>query len=880
MSRRPAVLLVAVLVGAGLLVAAHQGAVLAQEEGTVVGQPDLALSVQQDHLTWGEQLLNVSVSNGGTLSRGGPAAYEERVQTARNVRLEIATDRLAPRLARALQVKSGPVLAGSIPPGTAGPFPFRIELNETLAPGTYEVPIRVSYDYTGYVEYGPRRAPTYGERSRTTVETVSVVVEDRARFSLAAEPGSVPAGDSGPYRFTVTNTGTQPAADATVVLATANASLYFGDPTRPRQTQTVFLRRLAPGESRTVAVSVGATRATRPGTYPVSAVVHYRTPNGVRRASDPLSFGVAVTERQQFAVSNVTASVQADGSGTVRGVVTNRGPDAVTDGAVAFEANGSTLRPRNPVYAVGGLGPGESAPFAFTVDAANGTRPGPQQVGFRVRYRNPAGDLRTSDRLPARVDVGARQTFAVRDVTGDLRVGATGRVRGTVVNAGNETVTDAVVVFRGGAGGLSPRNTEYAVGTLRPGERTTFSFQVDVANGTDPGPRQLSLRVRYRDEADQTRTSDPLAAPVVVGERQAFAVRNVTDSVRVGGSGVVRGVVVNTGDATVSNAVVLLDVGTDTLAPRNSAYAVGTLEPGDSVPFSFRVDASNRTESGPRQVGLRVRYRDETDETRTSEALQVPVSVAREQTFAVRNVTSTLRVGRRGTVRGVVVNTGERPVRDAVVDFQPDSRGLAPRETEYAVGNLGPGESAPFAFTVDASNRTDAGPRPVTFRVSYRDEADEQAASDALAAQVRVAPQMDAFQVEPVNATVAADGDTVLVVQVTNRLDQPVRDLRATMTVTEPFETDDPTSFVSSLGPNESALVRFDLGTTADAIPKNDSVSLTFGYTDAAGERLTSEPYLVPVTVVPRPGGPIPVIPAVAVAVVLALAVGWWWLRR
>lgn len=356
---------------AALVVAAGVAPALAQQEGTVVGRPNLDLSATDNRVGAGERVtLDVFVSNDGDIDRGGPAEYEQRVTTARNVRLEIDEDRMNRTLRRGIEVRTGEVFAGSVPEGASGPYGFSLDVSESLSPGTYEIPVEMTYDYTNFVRYGPNAQPEYGDGTRTQTGFVTVVVEDSPEFSVAAENLTpVTAGDATTYRLNVTNTGTQPATDVRVGLSAANSSLFFGGADAPQQRTSVFFERMEPGESRTFGVTVGAAETTAPGTYLADAVVSYEDPSGVSGRSAGLSFGVAVGSEQTFALRSVDADLAVGDAGNVTGRVVNTGESNVTDAVVLFGGGNGTLSPRETEYAVGDLAPGESADFSFGVDA-------------------------------------------------------------------------------------------------------------------------------------------------------------------------------------------------------------------------------------------------------------------------------------------------------------------------------------------------------------------------------------------------------------------------------------------------------------------------------------------------------------------------------
>ena len=766
--RASTVLVVVMVVAAGAVPA------LAQEEGTVIGRPNIELSATDNRFGAGERAtLEVFAANNGDLDRGGPTQYEERVKTARNVRLEIDETRMNRTLARGIEVRTGEVFAGSVPEGVSGPFAFDVEFSESLPPGTYEIPVEVTYDYTNFVRYGLNTQPEYGDGSRTQTAFVTVVIEDRPQFEVTTQNFSrVTAGDARAYRFTVANTGTQTAANAEVTLSAANSSIFFGGTDAPQERTSVFVGRLEPGENRSFEVTVGANAGTAPGTYLADAVVSYENPNGISSRSDRLTFGVPV---------------------------------------------------------------------------------------------------------------GGEQTFALRNVDSTLTVGDTGVVTGRVVNTGETNADDAVIVLGTDNPNFQPRETEYAVGDLSPGESANFSFRVDTANATDAGPRRLDFSVTYRNPDDEARTSEPLSARVAVAREQPFDFEVTASDLRVGDSGTVSGTVVNPGDSEISDAVVVFQTEGTTLQPRETEYAVGDLAPGETAEFEFEADVPNDTDPGQRQVSFRARYRSAGDEIRYSDSFDASVPIGAEQTFAVESTGGSLSVGETGDLEGELVNEGDRPVSNAVVVLRTDNPNLQPRETEYAVGDLAPGESAPFEFAVDVNSQAEPGPRQVSFRVRYRTQAGDLRASDDIDARVTVAEDADEFRVEPLDATVAAGSSEVVEFRVTNTANETLRDVEAKLFASDPLSSDNDEAFVPQLGPNESATLKFEVSVAGGSIPKLYPVSVDFSYENERGDAVLSDTYRVPVEVTEpeqRSLGLPAEIPAVAlvalVAVLVTLAIAWW----
>jgi hypothetical protein len=980
------IVLVAILLTAGAVPVPA-----AAQEGTVVGRPDLSVFAPENRIGTGEVSLDVYVTNEGTLTRGGPSRFEEEVKTARNVRLSVVEDELAPELARNVEVLSGTIPAGSIPEGVSGPFPIRLEVDESIEPGTYEIPVRLEYDYTSVVEFSGVDEPTYNTLSRTQEAELTVVVREQARFELDTDGRAVAAGETTVTQFSVTNAGSQVAESAELRLASRNGSLFFGPRDAPSPTATVSLGRLEPGASRTVPVRVGAPTDLPPGGYPLSAVVAYRTPAGIDRQSAPLSVTVPVGAEQTFDVGNVSDTLRVGERGVVEGLLVNTGDQVVENAVVVFpEVPG--LRARDPEVAVGTLRPGEAVPFQFVVDAANdsasgqrlldltvryrdrggdrrsrdagdalvtvageqtfelrsvggdfqvgssgtlegtvvntgemavtdavvvladvgeGFQPrerrvpvgdlapnesatfripaaipgtadaGPQFLGVRIRYRGQGGEIRTSDTLDASVEVGPEQSFALRDVESTLQVGDTGTVTGRVVNTGGRAVEEATLLVRENGSDVRTREREFAIGTLDPGEAVPFQFTADVPAGSAPGPRVLQLQVRYRD--DETRTSDVLDARVGVAPQQSFALGNVSGTLRVGERGRLTASLENTGNATVSD--VSLVTANGSLQPLSPAAGAGTLGPGESAPVAFTFDVPRTADPGERPLSFRVRYRGRDGTYRTSDPLAVQATVAPEQTFALTDVRSTLRVDDTGEVRAQLRNTGEIPAGNAVLVVEETPPTLLPRETEFAVGDLGPGESAPVALRFDATADAEPGPRLVSFRVRYRGQGDQIRETDPIDTRIEVAPERDEFDVTAINATVGAGESALVGLRVENRLEEPVRNVRARLFVDDPLTADDSEAFVSRLDPGANATLQFRVSADGSAIPKEYPLLVDFAYEDGAGEQSLSDTYFVPATVTAAESGGglpvgLPVLLFALVAVAVLVGVLYWRRRR
>jgi hypothetical protein len=263
-----------------------------ETQGTVVGNPNLEVVATENRLTWGDdQRLALAVTNAGRLQRGGPERFETRVTTARSLRVAVATDRLAEPLSEALVVRRDPAPVGELARGASAELSLAVGVADRLPPGTYDLPLDVTYRYTALVRYGTGD-PLYTERTATELVSVPLVVTQQPRLAVAAVPNQTLApGANGSVAFTLSNTGTRTAADVGVTV-NADSPVYFGAPDA-RQT-SLFVADLPPGASRTLSIPVGTRATATPATYLLGVSASYTTPEGFQRTADDLRLGVPV----------------------------------------------------------------------------------------------------------------------------------------------------------------------------------------------------------------------------------------------------------------------------------------------------------------------------------------------------------------------------------------------------------------------------------------------------------------------------------------------------------------------------------------------------------------------------------------------------------
>ncbi|WP_410764778.1 COG1361 S-layer family protein [Haloferax sp. DFSO60] len=433
---------------------------------------------------------------------------------------------------------------------------------------------------------------------------------------------------------------------------------------------------------------------------------------------------------------------------------------------------------------------------------------------------------------------------------------------------------------------LDPGSTPFTVktgdvfvGTMNDSATREVAFRVVAPANVEAGEYDLRLRVTYEFDDAHRRTYD-LDVPVRIEERVRFSVVDVESSAPVGGDGTLAITVQNTGELDAKDAIVVVesqsrDVTFDN-APRASQFALDW-PAGENQTFIYDTSVAQNASMRGYALSVTVGYEDPDGARLESPPLAAGFVPSPEQSFSLQEVTSTLRVGDNGKIEGVVVNDGTAPVRNAVVRIEiPEGTAVA-TETEYAIGDLEPGASAPFSFEVETAANADAGPRQFTATVTYRDASGERRTSEELDIRAEVAPESPEFEISVENGTVGPGQTEEIRVTITNDRDETLTDISAKLYVEAPLSSSDSEAFIDELGPGESATLVFSVDAEGGALEKQYPAELDFRYEDGAGETVVSDVYRIPVTIEDTGGSGLPfglTTPVLAVVVLVAAAGG------
>ena len=537
-----------------------------------------------------------------------PDGPDDDTRTATNVRVE-------PRDTGRIDVETGELYVPSLPDGDPAELSLRLNVPADLASGTYRIPLDLTYEY----ENGAGSAT-----EREVTRHVTVRVDSGPRFSVVDTNSTATVNGQGTLEVTMQNVGDTAARDSTLTLSTSSPDVSLG----ASESSTRFVSEWKEGENRTFTFDAALGDTATAGNYSLDAQIDFEKPSGTVGSSPSLTVPLEAHPEMTFRVSDLQSSLSIGGTDTLSGTITNTGPMTANNAVVQFNET-PIAQAVGGGYAVGSLAPGESAEFSFRVNVDEGADAGPRQFGIQTSFRNANGDQLRSDAVDIRVPVGANDPgFEIQDVESTLRVGEEGTLDGTIVNTGDDRVTDAVVRFEDPGPTVTPIEDSVAIGDLGPGEAANFSFDVEVTSSSSAGPRQFDLAVSYRDADNAARASGDIPTRAAVGPGTAeFDVDPVDGNLSAGSGGEFRVTVTNTREYTVSDLSAKIYTDSPLSTSDDEAF-VDELEPGESTTITFQLSADGGATEKTYPVKMDFQYDDEEGDTIISDTYQVPVDVA------------------------------------------------------------------------------------------------------------------------------------------------------------------------------------------------------------------------------------------------------------
>jgi len=836
--------------------------------------------------------VDVSLTNEGTVDPDNethPPEAERRVTEARSVEVELSNPSGAP-----LSIQTGRQTAGTIERGEdAGPISFQIEVDENAEPGTYGLdvglfyqdadPIRYSRDETGELQFNETVSDASVQRE------ITVEIEETPDFTVAALDHDVQIDESGDLSVTLSNTGEADVSDVTVTANAPDQDISFG---AGASTSERFVGNWDAGDQIDLTYRTQTSEAAVSESYPVEFDVDFTDSSG-ETGSQTLESSITPKGQQQYTIENVAHDISIGDDDVLAVTIRNDGPQDVQNASVGIDANDGAITfeggsPSTETF-VGDWDAGETRTLRVRTAVAEGAVQREYALQATVAARNANDNALNPRTREFGFEPLPGQSYTVANVSHDVVIGDDGVLELTLSNDGPNALRNATV-------SLNTNDPALTFGETESGATTTTTFV-----GPWPAGENRTVSVRLAASSDAIQRSYTMEATVSGLDRngsalsaqsrefgleplpaQRYVVENVSHTVPVDDNGVLEVTVRNRGPLTVTDASVTVTANDQAIAfgsggtgdavqvddvafetggggaPTSEAF-VGEWPAGETRTVRYPMGVSENGLLRNYTVDLAVDARNQDDQPLNTRQRQFGFRPLAEQTFAIERTNSSLRVGEDGTLLGRITNTADRTAENVVVLYNSDLSNIFPRAQQYAIGDLGPGESAQFRFRIGVSEEGEPGPRLFQFQPRYRNEEGESRLGDSQDVVTPIERQRDAFDFET-NASLAAGNSDTLEMRVENTLDERVENVRIKLFPDAPLSSSRDETFVEELGPGESTTVVFEVSADGGATPATYPLQLDVRYDDARGDRQLSGTYQQAIRVTESEDGGFPLL--------------------
>ena len=643
-------------------------------------------------------------------------------------------------------------------------------------------------------------------------------------------------------------------------------------------------------------------RDASPVTYQRDSEGDWQFEEDVNDRSETFDVTVTVEDEPRFEVRNVDHDVQIDELGTLEVEMEHTGTENVTDAVVTAEALDQdivfgTAGAATSAEFVGDWGAGETKTLTYRTGTGSEAISKFYPVDMNVAFTD--GDGEDDERTrPAAFRPLPRQSYLVEAVDHDVVIGDDGILEVDLHNTGPRDVSNATVTINAedpaigfaaadGAPTTDVFVDDWAAGETRTVEVRTVASNDAIERNYTIGATIDALSVDDRELNPRTREFGFEPLP-----RQTYTITDVDHDVAVGDDGILELSMRNDGPQDVTSASVTVSTNDGDIvfgsgatgeavqveeiafeadgggAPTSEAF-VGDWAAGETKDFVFRTGATDDAVQRNYTIDATVDARAEDDTTVATRERQFGFQPTGEQTFSLTDTRQTIRVGEDGDLLGVIENTGTQEVENVVVLYDSDLPNVFPRDTQYAVGDLEPGETAAFRFRIGVGEEAEPGPRVFEFQTRYRNHAGDVRLDDARDLLIDVEPKRDAFAFEPVDATFEAGDSETVELEIENTRDEPVENVRVKLFTDSPLDSDDDEAFVSSLDPGETTTVVFDLNVDSGAVAKEYPLSLDVRYDDERGDSQLTDTFRVPIEVTESTDDGLPLLPIAGILLVV-----------
>lgn len=420
---------------------------------------------------------------------------------------------------------------------------------------------------------------------------------------------------------------------------------------------------------------------------------------------------------------------------------------------VEADAEGTPLTVESGTLAIGSVTedrPGE-VPLAVSVpeDVEDGTYTVDVEVEYSYTYQQSGGvTIDRSRTLSTEVDVevDGDARFEISNATTDATVGDEGTLEAEVRNVGPDAARDLTVALESSSpqvGFGEGSSGTASIDELAPNETRTVRYDVGFTSSASVREYVLNGTVAFETPEGYQRADRRPSVDVTPGPEQRFGIDDVESDLYVGEQGDVYGTVTNEGPNEARNVVVRFADESANVVPREPSVAVGTLAAGESDSFRFPLEVNGEAKPIDRSSDLVVEYRNDENEQRVYENVELGYSVEpqRDQ-FRLEVEDREVEAGGSVEMDVEVTNNLDETVTDVEARLFADDP-LDSDDDEAFAASLEPGESTTMTFALSAESSGVAKTYPVSFDFRYDDADGNSQLSDTTRVPVTVVEAED-----------------------------------------------------------------------------------------------------------------------------------------
>ena len=373
------------------------GAVAAPGTKYLYGNPDLSAAIAgtNEFTPGAETGLTVIISNSGLNTHkvvgSDIISHDDLPNTAKLATVALKGD------GTPFTVKADPQFVSDIPGGAARDATFIVKVADSAKPGTYTLPLEVTYTYLQTAEeYGPDLLRYYYQKKTETLPLTVRVTPDLRVEIVDLRSESLNVGTEGYVSMTLKNIGHD-----TAKTAIAKAVRNGASPLIPTD-GSAYIGVLEPGETVDVRFKVSVSDNAEPQSYPLDVVITYEDYEGKTVTSRAVTVGLPVGGKIDFDVVSSPATFYPGDKGILEVVYKNSGAAKVYNAQARISAVDPFTSSDDTAY-LGDLAPGETATARFEVNVdARGTL---KEYGIdsEIRYRDGLDNSKISDTMKVRV---------------------------------------------------------------------------------------------------------------------------------------------------------------------------------------------------------------------------------------------------------------------------------------------------------------------------------------------------------------------------------------------------------------------------------------------------------------------------------------------